>query len=218
MKRLSVALLTLLLSACFGGANNSAPLAIYDFGMPSARLAADDAWSKMALEIKAPIWIDSLNIQYRLAYEDPLKLRDYAGSRWAGAPAQLLAQRLRQQLGVVSATGNVAVDCLLRLDLQAFSQVFDTPQQSRGVVHGSVSVLDAKRRVIATRQLAVEQAAASSDARGGVVALVGASDELARQLAGWFATLEKDGSFNACRASASGSTAATTGTRASAAK
>ena len=202
MKKLSVLFATLLLGACFGGANNSTPLTTYDFGMPASRLATDDVWSKMALEIKAPYWFDSIHIQYRLAYEDPLKLRDYAGSRWAGAPAQLLGQRLRQQLGVASSTSNTAVDCLLRLDLQEFSQVFDAPQQSRGVVHGSASVLDAKRRIVATRPLAVEQAASSGDARGGVVALVAASDETGRQLAAWLSTLDRSGSLAACRATA----------------
>ena len=65
--------------------------------------------------------------------DDPLKLRSYAGSRWAGAPGLLLAQRLRQQIGVVGSGGQTATNCLLRLDLQEFSQVFDTPLQSRGL-------------------------------------------------------------------------------------
>ena len=199
MKKLSILLAVLLLGACAGGAHNGAPLAIYDFGIPASRPAGDESWSKMALEIKAPSWFDSVNIQYRLAYEDPLKLRSYATSRWAGVPAQLLAQRLRQQLGAAGATSNAAVDCLLRLDLQEFSQVFDAPQQSRGILHGSVSVLDAKRRVVAARHVAVEQPAASGDARGGVVALVGAGDELGRQLADWLATLDKNGSLGSCR-------------------
>lgn len=202
MKNLSILLAVLLLGACAGGANNGAPLAVYDFGMPANRPAGDDVWSKMALEIKAPSWFDSLNIQYRLAYEDPLKLRSYATSRWAGVPAQLLAQRLRQQLGVAGATGNAAVDCSLRLDLQEFSQVFDAPQHSRAVLHGSVSVLDARRRVLAARQLAVEQAATGGDARGGVAALVDASDELGRQLAGWLAALDRSGSLSSCRGAA----------------
>jgi ABC-type uncharacterized transport system auxiliary subunit len=202
MKKLSILLAVLLLGACAGGAHNGAPLAIYDFGIPASRPAGDESWSKMALEIKAPSWFDSVNIQYRLAYEDPLKLRSYATSRWAGVPAQLLAQRLRQQLGAAGATSNAAVDCLLRLDLQEFSQVFDTPQRSRAVLHGSVSVLDARRRVIATRQLAVEQPATAGDARGGVGALVDASDEIGRQLAGWLGGLDKSGSLSACRGAA----------------
>lgn len=202
MKKISVLFAALLLAACAGGGGNGAAPSVYDFGMPATRLAGADTWSRLALEIRAPHWFDTPGIEYRLAYDDPLKLRDYADSRWAGAPAQLLGQRLRQQLGVASTTGNTSVDCLLRLELQEFSQVFDAPQQSRGVLHGSLSLLDAKRRVVAERAIAIEQAAASADARGGVVALVAASDELGRQMAAWLHGLDKNGSFKVCRTGA----------------
>lgn len=202
MKRIFVLLSALLLAACAGGARNSPTPGVYDFGMPSALLSANGAWSKTALEIKAPYWFDSPSIEYRLLYEDPLKLREYAGSRWAGAPTQLLGQRLRQQLGVAGSTSNAAVDCLLRLDLQEFSQVFDSPQQSRAVLHGSVVLLSAKRLQLAARQIVIEQAAPTPDARGGVAALVAASEELGRQIADWLRGLDQGGSIKACRAGA----------------
>ena len=197
MKKISVLLCALLLAACGGGVRNAPAPGIYDFGMPSARLAADGAWSKLALEIKAPYWFDSLNIEYRLLYEDPLKLREYSGNRWAGAPALLLGQRLRQQLGMHGATSNTAVDCLLRIEVQEFSQVFDTPQQSRAALHGSLSLLNAKRQQLAARQFVIEQPAPSPDARGGVAALVAASDELGKQIAVWLDALPP--SAVACR-------------------
>lgn len=200
MKKIAALLAALLLAACAGGGRNAPAPITYDFGVPAARLAADEAWSKLALEIKAPQWFDSPSIAYRLAYEDPLKLRDYAGSRWAGTPAQLLGQRLRQQLGVAGATSNTAVDCLLRFDLQEFSQVFDAPQTSRGLLQGSLSLLDAKRRLLAERPFAIEQSAGSADARGGVAALLAASDELGRQTGDWLRGLEKNGRLGACRA------------------
>lgn len=188
---------SVLLAACANGARNGAPAAVYDFGMPAARLADDGAWSRMAVEIKAPYWFDSLSIEYRLNYDDPLKLREYGGSRWAGAPALLLGQRLRQQLGTHGATSDTAVDCLLRFEVQEFSQVFDTPQQSRGVLHGNLTLLDGKRRPLAGRQIAIERASPSPDARGGVGALLAASDELGRQIAGWLDSLPPDAA--ACR-------------------
>jgi cholesterol transport system auxiliary component len=202
MKKLSLLLAIFLLAACAGGGRNSSVPAAYDFGMPPARLAAavDGGWSKLALEIRSPYWFDSLNIEYRLLYEDPLKLRDYAGSRWAGAPALLLGQRLRQQLGVSSSTSNAAVDCLLRLDLQEFSQVFDSPQQSRALLHGSLSLLDGKRLLLAERVVHVEQPAATADARGGVTALVSASEALGQEMANWLTMLEKKGALANCRA------------------
>jgi cholesterol transport system auxiliary component len=185
MKNFAVLVFTLFLAACAGGVRNTAAPNVYDFGMPSSRLAAEGAWSKLAFEIKAPYWFDALSIEYRLLYEDPLKLRDYAGSRWAGAPALLLAQRLRQQLGMHGATSNIAVDCLLRIEVQEFSHVFDTPQQSRGVLHGSLSLLNAKRQQLAARPIAISQPALTADARGGVAALVAASDALGKEIAVW---------------------------------
>lgn len=185
MKNFSVLVFALFLAACAGGARNAPVPNTYDFGMPPPRLAAEDTWSKLAFEIKAPFWFDSLSIEYRLLYEDPLKLRDYAGSRWAGAPALLLAQRLRQQLGMHGATSNVPVDCLLRIDVQEFSHVFDTPQQSRGVLYGSLTLLNAKRQQLATRQITIDQPAQTPDARGGVAALVASSNELGKQIAAW---------------------------------
>lgn len=199
MNRCFVLLAALLLSACVGGAGNSVPSVTYDFGLPVARLAVGGAWPGLSLEVRSPPWFDSTNVDYRLAYADPLTRRQYVGSRWAGAPAQLIAQRLRQQLGVVSATANSATDCLIRVELQEFSQVFDSPQSSRGVLTASVSLIDGKRRVVAERLAVIEKPAVSADASGGVQALVAASTEFGRLLSDWLLELEKNGGLKSCR-------------------
>ena len=204
MRRVFVLLSALLLGACVGVPRNTPPVAIYDFGLPAARLVADGSWSRLALEVKSPPWFDSLNVDYRLAYEDPFKQREYAGSRWAGAPGILLAQRLRQQLGTVSVSGNTQSDCLLRVELQEFSQVFDSPQRSRGVLQGSVSLIDVKRQLVAERQLAIEKLAATADAQGGIDALVAAGSELGQKIADWLAGLEKASALKSCRPQAAG--------------
>lgn len=198
MKKYLVLPALLMLAACAVGARNGVPPSVYDFGMPAARLAGDGPWPGLALEIKAPQWLDAPGVGYRLAYEDPFKLRDYGGSHWAGAPALLLGQRLRQQLGVAS--GSMAAGCLLRFELQEFSQVFDSPQQSRGILQGSVSLLDDRRQLLAERVVAITQPAATPDARGGVAALVAAGNELGKQLSDWLAGLGRDGRLKVCRA------------------
>jgi cholesterol transport system auxiliary component len=199
MNRCFVLLAALLLSACVGGAGNSVPSVTYDFGLPVARLAVGGAWPGLSLEVRSPPWFDSTNVDYRLAYADPLTRRQYVGSRWAGAPAQLIAQRLRQQLGVVSATANSATDCLIRVELQEFSQVFDSPQSSRGVLTASVSLIDGKRRVVAERLAVIDKPALGADASGGVQALVAASTEFGRLLSDWLLELEKNGGLKSCR-------------------
>ena len=199
MNRCFVLLAALLLSACVGGAGNSVPSVTYDFGLPVARLAVGGAWPGLSLEVRLPPWLVSANVDYRLAYADPLTRRQYVGSRWAGAPAQLIAQRLRQQLGVVSATANSATDCLIRVELQEFSQVFDSPQSSRGVLTASVSLIDGKRRVVAERLAVIDKPALGADASGGVQALVAASTEFGRLLSDWLLELEKNGGLKSCR-------------------
>lgn len=200
MSRFFVLLAATLLSACSVGARNTPPTVVYDFGLPAARQVADGTWSRLALEVRSPAWFESLNIDYRLAYDDPLKQREYAGSRWAGAPGVLLAQRLRQQLGAVNATGNTATDCLLRVDLQEFSQIFDTPQKSRALLQGNINLIDARRHLLAERAFIIEKPATTADANGGVNALVAASSDLGQQLTDWLGQLEKNGNLKNCRA------------------
>lgn len=184
----------LLLGGCAVTTRNAPPAVVYDFGPPVARVSANGAWPGLALAVRSPPWFDSLNVDYRLAYDDPLVLREYAGSRWAGSPGVLVAQRLAQQLGTVgdgSAGGSAA--CLLRVDLQEFAQRFDTPLASAGVVQGSVSLFDDRRRLLAERRFAVEQPATRADAQGGARALMLASNEFGRQIAAWLDVLETRG-------------------------
>ena len=188
--------LAALLAGCATGARNAPPAVVYDFGAPEARLPARGAWSGLALVVRSPAWFDSLNLDYRLAYDDPLVLREYAGSRWAGAPGVLLAQRLGQQLGVASSAGSSS--CLLRVELQEFAQRFATQQQSVGVLQADVSLFDAKRQALATRQFTVEQPAGHADAQGGAQALVAASNEFGRQLVAWLDT-QQGKAIKTCR-------------------
>ncbi|QKS27958.1 MAG: membrane integrity-associated transporter subunit PqiC [Candidatus Accumulibacter similis] len=190
-----------LLVAC-GGLRSTQPTDSYDFGPPPARLADGSRWSGIALEIRMPYWFDALTIEYRLLYDNPLKLRSYAASRWAAAPGQLLAQRLRQQLGLSGARDRNAETCLLRIELQELSQLFATPQQSSALLQGQATLLDTRRRTIAGKALAIEQPAASADARGGVNAMAAASAELGKELLAWLNDVEKRGRLNDCRATA----------------
>jgi cholesterol transport system auxiliary component len=211
MRRLAVFFLVLvtgLLSAC--GSAPRSTVTVYDFGLPAARLAGAEGSSGgssggstggvlgLALDVKAPAGFDALNLGYRLAYDDPLKQRDYASSRWAANPALLLAQHLRQQLGTVGANSGVAVECLLKVDLQAFSQVFAAPGQSHALLQAQVS-LSHKRQLLAERPFVIEQAAPSADANGGVKALVAASSQFGQQLSEWLMTLDKNARLKVCQ-------------------
>jgi len=103
---------------------------------------------------------------------------------------------------MATSSGNAAASCLLRFELQEFSQVFDAPTQSRGVLQGTASLIDARKQRIAGRDFLIEQPAASQDARGGVDALVAAGSTLSSQLADWLGALEKSKAMVPCQLTA----------------
>ena len=181
-----------LLAGCAASPSAVQPT-VYDFGLPVSALAGQGGTGaeamSLAVDVDTPPWFDSPGIGYRLAYDDPLKRREYVDSRWAANPGQLLTQRLRQQLGVPDAAASAAGACALRIELQEFSQVFDSPQHSRALLQATAILTDATRRVIAERRFVTEKNAATPDARGGVGALVEAGNELGQQLAHWLGTL-----------------------------
>ncbi|MBL8397392.1 MAG: membrane integrity-associated transporter subunit PqiC [Candidatus Accumulibacter sp.] len=191
--------LLLLLAACADTGRGPAQIEVYDFGLPPAPLADVGPWPRVALEIRAANWLDTPAVGYRLLYDNPLQWRSYALSRWAAPPSQLLGQRLRQQLALAGSGGPVGGQCVLRVELRMFAQVFVDPQRSRGELHGMAGLFDGHRRVLAERRLAIVRDAPSADARGGVLALVATGDELAQQLAEWLNDAEKRGRLDDCR-------------------
>ena len=195
MRRLLILLLCGLLSACFtaGKRGGDSALAVYDFGPAATSLLAAPRKQPMALEVRAPLWFDSLGIDYRLAYVDVARLREYARARWAGPPAQMIQQRLMQQLDY-SISGQGQARCVVRLEITEFSQLFASPESSKGVLQGRVVLLDQSRRQLAELDLRIEKMAISQDARGGVSALTATVEQLAADLLAW----EKSQSTGVC--------------------
>lgn len=199
MRWLASVLLSLCLSACFttGKRGGDTPLAIYDFGPPLSSLLSVPRKQPLALEVRAPLWFDSLGIDYRLAYVDASRLREYARARWAGPPAQLIQQRLSQQLGYVAA-GQGQTRCLVRLEITEFSQVFAAADSSRGGLQGRALLLDRSRRQVAELAISLEKPASSADARGGVEALTHTVEQLAIDLLAWEKRLAEGEAARAC--------------------
>jgi ABC-type uncharacterized transport system auxiliary subunit len=185
MRFWGVICLGLALAGCFAGGKRGgeqAP-AIYDFGPPAARLTTLPA-GDLAIEVRAPLWFDTSGIDYRLAYADAARLREYTLARWAGPPAQMIQQRLAQKLPLIPA-GQGRTRCVVRVEIDEFSQVFATPETSRGILRGRYELLDRNRRKVVGRDIAIEQDAPTPDARGGVAALTATVDRLADDIFAW---------------------------------
>ncbi|AEV27148.1 MULTISPECIES: ABC-type transport auxiliary lipoprotein family protein [Azospira] len=188
--RLAACSLLLTLAACAGG-RGAPPAATYDFG---PRLAEASAVARpVSLELRLVPWLDTPAVNYRLAYDDASRLMAYSQSRWAAPAGQLLNLRLRQQLG----GGNGG--CALRLEVDEFTQVFDSPTQSRGVLQGRMTLFDKQRKLIFERPFSVEKPAPSPDARGGVVALSLAADAFGQEIGRRLADLEREARLAPCR-------------------
>ena len=162
---------------------------VYDFGPVMSVLAATEPARKLTValpEFEASGSLDSPALLYRLQYADAQQLRPYAQARWSVPPAQLVRTRLRDALSakgpVVGHEGGTAF--VLRVELDEFSQVFESTDKSLGVIRLRASLMKNDQLAAQTVVLA-RSPAPSPDAAGGVRALTAASDDAVGQLLVW---------------------------------
>lgn len=201
--KLRVLLPALLLAACSLGPTQKDTPASYNLGATPAATANSPRIraSLLVQGVGAPSWLDSQAIVYRLAYQDDARQLTYANSRWAAPPASLLAQRLRARLAAASDRGILGVadsaraDYALRVELDEFSQVFDSADASRAVITARASLVNVARRALqAQKTFTIDRPAPSPNAEGGVRALAAGSNELVDAVVAWVAaSLAQDG-------------------------
>lgn len=188
--------LAVTLAACAGGGrrNGLAP-AVYDLGVAPAAVATGEG--SLAMAVQSAEWLESTAIQYRLAYAESGRRRDYALARWAAPPAALAEQRLLQRLGLHEA-GRGGARCLLRVNIDEFSQVFSAPDVSHGLLQARVTLSERGRGILAEMPVRIEEPAAAADSRGGAAALAAAVERLAGLIAEWRRELAAAGRLGAC--------------------
>ena len=175
---------------------------VYDFGPGAAQAqpAPPDAPPLVLLDVGGAAAAEgSSALLYRLAYANAQQLLPYSQARWSQPPAQLLQQALRERLGrdriVLSASQAAALQpdrqrlpAVLRVQLEEFSQVFSSAQDSAGVVRLRVVLADAAmtgETLVAQQVFVARRPAPSADAAGGARALAEATAQLADELAAW---------------------------------
>lgn len=177
---------------------------LYDFGplpQPATSAPATPQPALVLPDIDASGSLEGSSLFYRLGYVDANQLRPYAFARWSAPPAQLVRQRLREVLGrdrmvldandaaALARTGSRA-QLVLRVELEEFSQLFESTTQSAGLLRLRCTLLDntaGGERLIAQRSFSLQQPASSADAPGGVRALAAATDAAAQDIARWIA-------------------------------
>jgi cholesterol transport system auxiliary component len=166
---------------------------IYDFGPVSRTAPAGNTMATsppLALaEIEASPALDSTAVQYRFAYANAQELRPYTLARWSMPPALLVQQRVRSALeahGPVLTPGEASPAFTLKLELEEFSQLFEAPDRSRGVLKLRATLLKGAA-LAAQRSFSASADAPTADVAGGALALSRATDQAATQLAEWVA-------------------------------
>ena len=198
----------LLLSGCSALPDKPVRASLYDFG--PGNLTSVATAQQAALPALPALAIDDINtsggaldnqaVLYRLTYQNEQELRPYTFARWSMPPAQLVRQRLREQLGqqrnIFDARGGLALNrsqnavlpLLLRLDLDEFSHVFTTPDSSVGLIRLRATLIEqatSGEKLIAQRNIMVQRPAPSADAQGGVRALTAATDAAIDEIDVW---------------------------------
>lgn len=201
MRRLVLAIFVLALAGCSALPDKPTRETLYDFGPVPAQPAANlPARAALVLpDVEAKGILETTALLYRLGYEDAHQLRPYAFARWSAPPGELMRQRLRDVIGrdrpVLDESAAAALSRrgaapppVLRVELEEFSQLFDTPTASQGVLRLRCTLLEstgAGERLVAQRSFSVQRPAPSADAPGGVRALAAATEAAAQDIAAW---------------------------------
>ena len=144
-------------------------------------------------DVTSASWLDSLDMHYRLDYQDARQPRPYAASRWSMPPPQLLGQRIKARLAqagvAVLSNSDGAVNMpTLRIEADDFSQRFSGPASSDVHVAVRASVLSG-RLLVAQKSFEQVRPAPTADAAGGAQAIAGATDAVIADLLTWLASL-----------------------------
>jgi cholesterol transport system auxiliary component len=160
--------------------------ALHDLGGARARLP--DVPALRGIDVRAPSWLDSSAMHYRLGYESATRRDVYAYSRWAASPPELLSVALRQMLASGDVDRSGQSGCLLRVDIEELIHHYDEPARARALLAGRAALTDPRgQRVLARLSFSLSEPASRADAAGGVAATIRAIDVLGTRIADWLA-------------------------------
>ena len=174
MRNVPGILLLVALAGCGGNPAAPAPRTFdLGFAAPRATLPALRVTS-----LRAVVPFDGVQMHYRLAWRNPSELADYAHSRWAAPPAELIRKQL------LRAVSEGVAKCGLEIELQEFTQVFASKEASEARIELRGTLVGANGRV-SSRGWNIGDADAGADAASGATSFARAADKAVIELAGW---------------------------------
>ncbi len=180
-----------ILSGCALGPEKRDPPAVFDLGPPRAQPVSPVINATVLIPaVSASPWLDTPNIMYRLAYRDAGRPEAYAQHRWVMSPALLLSERLRGRFaaatrGVVNTQDGARADYSLRIELEDFSQSFDTANSSQANVRLRATLIDLNTRALHAQKSFGVARPAAPNAPGAAQSLAVASDAVVEELLAW---------------------------------
>ncbi|WP_332674840.1 ABC-type transport auxiliary lipoprotein family protein [Aromatoleum sp.] len=170
-----------------------------NLGVPAARFAFFDLGvatpvdpplplALARVEVRAPTWLSTGAMQYRIEYRQPAKREAYSETRWVAEPAEMLGLALDRALVPDRGAGG---KCRLRVELDEFVQEFETARGSHAIIIARPSLIAPRSDdVVAQSALMIREQAPTPDAAGGVIAHRRAARRLANEIAGWITGLD----------------------------
>lgn len=183
-----VALVVTAATGCTGLVTTPTAFTMYDLGDLPADTGRAPGIAPASVEVRAPSWLSTAAMQYRLDYVTPASREAFAESRWAGHPSEML-QRLVSTRLAAGMPG--AGRCHLRIELDEFVQSFASTELSQTELIARVTLITPRDDVALARQTFVVRVDASSaNARGGVAAHRDGARLFGDQISAWFTTLD----------------------------
>ncbi len=177
-----------LLSLCGCAAAPHHEPARYDIALAVPAAAKLPGLALSAIEVRAPTWLASAAMQYRLAYAQGARRDTYADSRWVAPPAELLERALTRRV-MASAGQAPAGGCRLVLELDEFLQAFESPGASHALLELRASLYAPHGAALLARRTFSQKPPAGADAKTGVAAFGIAAALLADDLGAWLDAL-----------------------------
>lgn len=184
-----IALSVLVLSACANTRANRAEMVRYDLNTDTLPAVAT---TLPTLQIRAPAWLQTPAMQYKLAYAEPALRYSFSNARWVAPPPELLEAALRRSV-VWPARWSA---CRMPLELDEFVQRFVTERDSVAVIELRVRLQGAGGKVLGEQAWSVREVSATADAAGGAAAQVSATKRLLTEMNTWLSALAETADIN----------------------